>query len=374
MIVALLLGTFSAALEAVFLLAAVLIIWWRPARPSAARVATRLAASEWVRIATRIGGVDDVERPAGADRRAVRYLAARVPVGLLGGLVLVMLGVGLVFAGSVLWSWVFGVPWPLERDQVVDGVVIAYYSVPGVILLYLNLAGILGVARWDAAVLRRRLGPDRAAELADRVAALKVSRTEIVAAVDDERRRVERDLHDGVQQRLVSLGMALGRARRATDPARAAELLAHAHDQAGLALTELREVAWRVYPTALDGEGLAAALEQVAERAGIPVTLRAALPTEPAGHVRTVAWFVVCETVTNAAKHSGASRVEVDVWRDPVLDRLHVRVFDDGCGGADTGGSGLSGLLRRVGAAEGEFTVVSPTGGPTVIEVGLPCG
>src|SRR5688500_2811250 len=140
------------------------------------------------------------------------------------------------------------------------------------------------------------LAPSRE-ELAQRVEELSRTRDAIVAAVDDERRRIERDLHDGVQQRLVALGMLLGRARR--HPDRADELVARAHDEARTALVELRDVSWRVYPAALDTGGLAAALESVAERAPLPVRIHCDLPVEPAATVRAAAWFVVSEAVTN---------------------------------------------------------------------------
>jgi signal transduction histidine kinase len=247
--------------------------------------------------------------------------------------------------------------------------VVGYWAPPGLLLLYLALAGLTGVAHWERTLLRRLLAPTREEELARQVAALAESRAAVVAAVDDERRRIERDLHDGVQQRLVALGVLIGRARR--HPGRA-DLLEQAHEQAQRALVELREVSWRVYPAALDTAGLAAALESVAERAPLPVDITCALPAEPPAPVRAVAWFVVCEAVTNAAKHSGADRVRVEVARTPAA--LTVLVTDDGRGGADPAGGGLAGLARRVGAADGALTVTSPAGGPTAVRAELPCG
>ncbi|KIF06575.1 histidine kinase, partial [Streptomyces sp. RSD-27] len=198
-------------------------------------------------------------------------------------------------------------------------------------------------------------------------------RAAVLRAVDSERRRIERDLHDGVQQRLVALAMLLGRARRSRerDPERADALLLQAHRESQEVLTELREVAWRVYPSALDSLGLEEALAGVAERCAIPLRTEFDAAGPLPGPVRTAAYFVVCEAVTNAAKHSGASAVSVRVVRrGPVLT---VRVEDDGSGGADPSGTGLSGLASRVAALDGLLRVESPAGGPTTVTAELPC-
>ncbi|MER7762488.1 histidine kinase [Streptomyces sp. NPDC097619] len=195
------------------------------------------------------------------------------------------------------------------------------------------------------------------------------SRAAVVRAVDAERRRIERDLHDGVQQRLVALAMLLGRARRGRerDPDRADALLLQAHQESQAVLTELREVAWRVYPSALDGLGLEEALSGVAERCSIPLRTEFDVPAPLPQPVRTCAYFVVSETVTNAAKHSGASAVSISVVRRG--DVLTVRVRDDGRGGADASGSGLAGLRGRVAA----LYLDSPLEGPTTLTAELPC-
>ena len=338
-------------------------------RPVAETAVRRLAVLERRRVVALLGGTGgNVEPPPS---RALRYLGARIPVGLLGGAVLTLLGIGLTFAATLLFSWVTQTPWLMEREAavVVSGLLVAYYAIPGAVLLYLALAGAAGVARWERSLLTRLLMPSLEERLAQRVEELSRTRDAVVAAVDDERRRIERDLHDGVQQRLVALGMLLGRARR--HPDRADELVAQAHDEAQRALVELRDVSWRVYPAALDTGGLAAALESVAERAPLPVRIRCDLPVEPPATVRAAAWFVISEAVTNAAKHSGALRVDVEVAM--VDGRLHATVRDDGRGGADPAGGGLAGLARRVAAADGEFGVASPPGGPTVVTAELPC-
>ncbi|TQM37722.1 sensor histidine kinase [Pseudonocardia cypriaca] len=338
-------------------------------RPVAETVARRLAVLERRRVVALLGGTGGNAEPPPA--RALRYLGARIPVGLLGGAVLTLLGIGLTFAATLLVSWVTQTPWIMEREAavVVSGLLVAYYAIPGAVLLYLALAGAGGVARWERTLLGRLLAPSREEQLTRRVEELSRTRDAIVAAVDDERRRIERDLHDGVQQRLVALGMLLGRARR--HPDRADELVAQAHDEAQRALVELRDVSWRVYPAALDTGGLAAALESVAERAPLPVRIHCDLPVEPPATVRAAAWFVISEAVTNAAKHSGALRVDVEVAM--VDGRLHAAVRDDGRGGADPAGGGLAGLARRVAAADGEFSVASPPGGPTAVTAELPC-
>jgi signal transduction histidine kinase len=365
----LVLGACSAAVHLLLALPVTGALLAPALRPKAEAAVQRIAALERRRVAGLLGGTGTSTEPA--PERALRYLAARVPVGLLGGAVLTLLGVGLAFAATLLFSWVTQTPWMLERDPavVVGGALVAYYTIPGAVLLYLALAGAAGVARWERTLLARLLAPSREERLTQRVEELSRTRDAIVAAVDDERRRIERDLHDGVQQRLVALGMLLGRARR--HPDRAADLVAQAHDEAQRALVELRDVSWRVYPAALDTGGLATALESVAERAPLPVRIRCDLPVEPPATVRAAAWFVISEAVTNAAKHSGALRVDVEVAT--VDGRLRTTVRDDGRGGADLSGGGLAGLARRVAAADGEFCVDSPPGGPTVVTAELPC-
>ncbi|MFD1530453.1 sensor histidine kinase [Pseudonocardia aurantiaca] len=341
-----------------------------PARPAVAGAVRRLAGVERARVAALLGGQDAaVAQPS--LRRVLRYLAARLPVGLLGAAVLTLLGIGAVFGATMLWSWVTRTPWVLEQEPaiVVSTTLVAYYALPGAVLLYLGLAGAAAVARWERSLLARLLAPSREEQLTQRVAELSRTRDAVIAAVDDERRRIERDLHDGVQQRLVALGMLLGRARR--HPDRTTEFVAQAHEEARRALADLRDVSWRVYPAALDSEGLAAALESVAERAPLPVRITCALPAEPLPALRAVVWFVVCEAVTNAAKHSEALRVEAEVLMDGSVLRANVR--DDGRGGADPSGGGLAGLARRVQAADGTLTVTSPPGGGTTITAELPC-
>jgi signal transduction histidine kinase len=298
-------------------------------------------------------------------RRGVAYLAARCPVGLLGGVVLFLGGYGAVQAIGVSAAWISGgrpdgmaPTWPI----------VLYLAVAAAVLLFLDLAGLVAVGALERGVARRLLGPDERQLMRRRIAELSASRAGIVAAVDAERRRIERDLHDGLQQRLVALAMLIGRARRNGS----ADLLGQAHDESQRALEELRDIAWRVYPAALDELGLRDALATVAERSPVPVRIRYDLPARPVREVETAAYFTVREAVTNAAKHAGATRIDVSVTGHGTM--VVVRITDDGTGGADPQGGGLAGLARRVAALDGRFTVSSPAGGPTVVEAELPCG
>jgi signal transduction histidine kinase len=213
----------------------------------------------------------------------------------------------------------------------------------------------------------------RRSRLARRVEALELTRAGAVEAQDDELRRIERDLHDGAQARLVALGMSLGMAEQklGTDPARARELLAEARAGVADALRELRDLARGVYPPVLTDRGLEAALRSLADRSALPASVSVSLEARPAPRIEAAAYFVAAEALANAAKHSGARRVAIAVARrDGVLE---VEVVDDGAGGADPAGSGLVGLRRRVEALDGTLSVTSPPGGPTIVRAELPC-
>ncbi|MEU4802906.1 sensor histidine kinase [Actinosynnema sp. NPDC023587] len=309
----------------------------------------------------------DVDSAEPTPAQAVRYLLVRVPVGLFGGFVLSWLFYGLALGGiaaqRIVVNGMDGIDWSDDVAAVV------WTALIGGVLLYMEVQGILGVVALEARVARRCLGPSEAELLRRRIDELAESRAGVVAAVDAERRRIERDLHDGVQQRLVALGMLLGRARR--HPEHADELIRQAHDESRHVLEDLRDVAWRVYPVALDSLGLAEALEGVADRSPIPVTVHCGHPGTSTP-VRTAVYFVVSEAVTNAVKHSGATMIRVDITGDD--DEVRVRVEDDGTGGADPAGGGLAGLSRRVSALDGRFAVRSPAGGPTVVTAEVPCG
>jgi signal transduction histidine kinase len=227
-------------------------------------------------------------------------------------------------------------------------------------------------AGWSAALLR----PSPEALPARRVEQLTATRADAVAAHGAELRRIERDLHDGAQARLVALSLRIGLARRAygAAPETARRLLADAQDQAEEALTELRHVVRGVHPPILTDRGLVGAVRALGASSGLRVDVRADGladgPRAPAA-VEAAAYFVVAEALTNATRHSGADRAEVLLARS--RSGLSVRVRDEGCGGADdSAGSGLTGMRRRVAALDGTLRLTSPVGGPTVVEADLP--
>jgi len=231
-----------------------------------------------------------------------------------------------------------------------------------------------GLAVADAAMSRRLLGPRN--DLAARVTELEISRERVVDAAEAERRRIERDLHDGAQQRLVAVAMELGRAkaRFADDPDGARKLVDQAHAQAKEALTELRNLVRGVHPPVLTERGLDAALSGLAALCPVPVQVHVDVPVRPKSAVEAVAYFVVAEALTNVAKHSRASHAKIVVEGHGYPGTLTVMISDDGIGGADAGSPGLSGLADRVSGVDGRLAVESPTGGPTIIAAELPCG
>ena len=225
------------------------------------------------------------------------------------------------------------------------------------------------------AMVRVLLGRSREQELAHEVDRLADSRARSVDAASVERVRIERDLHDGAQARLVALAMDLGRARerleRQGDRTEAAELVAEAHEEAKRALAELRDLARGIHPSVLTDRGLDAALSSLAARSAVPVTLDVELPERPSPRVEAVAYFVLAELLTNVARHSGASGARLEARRSG--DRLELEVSDDGVGGADPAlGTGLAGLGERAQSLDGTLTVHSPVGGPTTVRVVLP--
>ncbi|MEU7582038.1 sensor histidine kinase [Streptomyces sp. NPDC041068] len=297
-----------------------------------------------------------------SDQQILRYLALRTYSGLLCAVVVGLVDFGAVLAGIFAVSLV---------DTSMTWVDLLSQIVLGGTLLFLAVQGLRALTDQDARLARECFGPSERELLQRRIDELATSRAAVVQAVDVERRRVERDLHDGVQQRLVALAMLLGRARRGRTPERADALLEQAHKEAQEVLTELREVAWRVYPTALDSLGLREALGGVSERCAVPVRMEYDVPDPLPSAVETAAYFVVSEAVNNAAKHSSADEVFVRVRRDGAS--LSVLVRDTGVGGADPAGSGLTGLRSRVAALDGTLQVDSPLGGPTTITAELPC-
>jgi len=295
-----------------------------------------------------------------------------------------------VAAVAALWMWLAGIlytfvyayAWMLPQDSMLApghrfvrpiGPVDAYLTVAGVALLMVAPHLTAGVAALDVRAARRLLGPSRAEELEHRVEHLTQTRAGVVDAADAERRRLERNLHDGTQQRLVSLAMNLGMARAQTETVEEAhQAIAEAHDEAKAALAELRNLVRGLHPPVLEDRGLDAALSGIAARLPIPVRLTVNVPRRPPPTIEAVAYFVVSEGLTNITKHAQATQAEVIVQR--AGDRLHIIVTDDGVGGADPArGSGLAGLARRAESVDGTLEIASPPGGPTLLTVDLPC-
>ena len=250
-------------------------------------------------------------------------------------------------------------------------------------LLSLFLIGIWAAAGggsfwpvWPIAVFALLLGlaalPGRFRAEA-RVEELTASRAGAVEAAETQLRRIERDLHDGAQARLVALGMNLGLAEQQLDkdPERAQEHLAEARTAAAEALKELRDLARGIHPPILADRGLGPAISALAAHAVLPVSVDVELDERPPAAVETAAYFVAAEALANALKHADPTRIDIDVHER--ADAVVVRVLDDGHGGANEANGGLHGLRQRVEALDGSLRIASPEGGPTVIEAVLPC-
>ncbi|WP_328928119.1 histidine kinase [Streptomyces sp. NBC_00190] len=305
-----------------------------------------------------VGGLSVRVRTAVADPgtyRDLRWLAAHFLYGWL-------------LAYAALLVWIFGL--------MVDGIWCGVLGHRAVVLPAIGRLAALDAA-WSRSLLEPSPDARRSAELAERVEELTATRAGAVAAHGAELRRIERDLHDGTQARLVALSMRVGLARRAYDnnPDAARKLLDDAQDQVQEALTELRHVVRGIHPPILTDRGLTGAVRALAAGSALEVEVaEEGLEggSRPPAAVEAAAYFAVAEALTNAAKHSGSRRARVELSRAPRALKILVR--DEGHGGADeTGGSGLLGMRRRIAALDGIVQVSSPVGGPTVIEVELPC-
>ncbi|MDX6241344.1 MAG: hypothetical protein QOG10_6168 [Kribbellaceae bacterium] len=227
------------------------------------------------------------------------------------------------------------------------------------------------VAAAEAELAKALLGP-REDELRRSIAELRRSRLDLVDAFETERARIERHLHDGVQQRLVGLTMTLGLAELDLPEGESRRLVVKAHSEAEAALADLREAVRGIHPRVLVDHGLEAAVREVADRSPLPVTVRMWLVARLPAPIEAAAYFVVSEGLGNVAKHARAQRCEVDGWIAD--DRLVVTVTDDGAGGADpTAGTGLTGLVTRLDALGGTLDLSSPPGGPTRLRMESPC-
>jgi signal transduction histidine kinase len=309
--------------------------------------------------------------------REVAYLVLLGPIGLLGALLVLAAWTG----AAVLLLL------PLYNPMLANGGAHLFNliidTVPETALLGAAGVGLALAAPWIARAVAGAegrlasglLGPSERAALVNRVDELRARREQLVDVVEAERRRIERDLHDGAQQRLVALAMNLGMAKEKfdKDPAAARALMEEAHAEAKLAMVELRNLARGIHPAVLSDRGLDAALSSLAGRAPVPVAVNVSVPERPPPAIETIAYFVVAEALTNIARHAGASRAAVTVARQN--GHLKVEITDNGIGGADAGrGTGLAGLVDRVTSVDGTLHINSPAGGPTILTVELPCG
>jgi signal transduction histidine kinase len=311
---------------------------------------------------------------APATRRQVGYAVLRFPLSLAeSAIVTAVWSLALALLGLPGFTWLVirldwhvggSLPYPAE---------LAAASVAGLVLLLAAPHLTRGLAAADVSIARYLIGPGGSEDMTERIGELERSRARVVDSAEAERRRIERDLHDGAQQRLVSLAMNLGRAkaRFADDPEAARAIIDQAHTEAKEALAELRNLVRGVHPPVLTDRGLDAAISGLAALSPVPVTVQAHLDARPAAPAEAIAYFVVAEALTNVAKHAHATHASVSVARHG--DVLRVVIRDDGVGGADPGGQGLSGLADRVAGMDGRLSVHSPGGGPTVIEAELPC-
>lgn len=305
------------------------------------------------------------------------YLILRLPISLLfASIVLMLWGAGLTGLAMPLLaphmthrsigigSLDVGPPW-LAILGFITGIVIVSFLAP----LMTNT-----LARADIAVARRLLSPGSLTEFEEQVGRLEHRRLQAVDSAEAERRRIERDLHDGAQQRLIAAAMNLGvaRERLLTDVDAGRELVDEAHGEIKAAMAELRDLVRGIHPVILEDRGLDAALSAVVARMPIPVALSVDVAERPPPTVESAAYFIVNEALANVSKHSGATTAQVDIRRSN--DRLDIRIVDNGNGGADpTAGTGLLGLQDRAESLGGSIALSSPVGGPTTLEVALPC-
>ncbi|MEH1128947.1 sensor histidine kinase [Micromonospora sp. CPCC 206061] len=297
-------------------------------------------------------------------------LSTVIPLGYAVTLVLVVL-VGACLASPFLVSK--DGPIALGLGQVGTVGEAVPYALAGAALLPALPYLLALLAGAHAAVARALLSAGAGERLHAELVEVSRSRARLVDAFEAERRRIERDLHDGAQQRLVGLTLQLGLARLDLPPdSPAAQAVAGAHDQAKQLMAELRELIRGIHPQALTDSGLPAALRELADQSAIPVTVHTELSRRPPAPIETAAYFVAAEALANVSKHSGATSASVTATLDGHV--LAVEIRDNGRGGADPGrGTGLTGLADRVSVVDGRMYLTSPAGGPTLIRVEIPC-
>jgi signal transduction histidine kinase len=306
--------------------------------------------------------------------RLLGYQLVRLPV------------VGALAFGAVVWWWVTVVCFVLAAGQPAHllGWRIGPLALAPALMAVLVVTGVAGLLAWpavvravpaiDASLGRWLLGPSRASQLSTEVARLSQARSQAIAAAGAERRRIERDLHDGLQPQLVNLGLDLGlaRARLRSDPGAAQPLIERAHQEAKRAAEDLRNLVRGIHPSVLDERGLDAALPALVASCTVPVAVNVRLARRPAPAPEAAAYYVAAEAITNISRHARASKAAVTI--SDAGGALRVAVEDDGPGGARIEpGGGLEGLAARVASLDGTFELSSPEGGPTRIEAVIPC-
>ncbi|TMQ92664.1 sensor histidine kinase [Actinomadura soli] len=290
--------------------------------------------------------------------------------GLWGYVVAAFTGRWIGHYGGSDWYAYIHITEGYDKDvsRIVSTLVVATACIAAGLLIGPKMLNVYG--RWGRFIL----GPTKKSELALRVRHLTETRSEAVDASAAELRRIERDLHDGAQARLVAMGMSLGAIEHLLDrdPEKARILLAEARQSSAKALHELRDLVRGIHPPVLADRGIGDAVKALALDHPLRVEVASDLPSRPEPPVESAAYFAVSEILTNAAKHSGAARVWVDLRYEDGM--LRITVTDDGHGGATLdGGTGLRGIERRIGTFDGILALNSPVGGPTIVTMELPC-
>lgn len=356
-----------------------LLILCAVARPAALGLVHFWTAQERRRVASYTG--EPIPEPVRPERlwdarRDITWVTTQGLTGVIVGLLGLSLPLSAINAMLVPAYW-----WAAPADDPVSSPYpvtswtgAAFMPLIAVGYALLGLCVTPWLARVQVRWARTLLVPPPGARLAQRVAELTASRAAALEAHGAELRRIERDLHDDTQNRIVAVAMHLGIVERALrrDPAAALPLVLKAQDAASDALSGLRGVVRSIYPPVLAERGLDGAIDGLIARCAVPTTLTVTNLGRAPAAVESAAYFVVAEALTNVAKHSGANRCEV---RLTGADPLVIEVWDDGHGGADeSNGTGLLGIQRRVAAFDGTASITSPDGGPTVLRVELPCG
>jgi len=390
-------GAFFAAATLVSLIASLATAWiigvGVAIRGGTLRLAARMAAFDRTRLGRFGAPVEPVPLPRREPRmslwqsqqawaraswlwRLPAYQLVRLPVAAAMGFV------------AVTWWWAAIICFILAAEPPKPSVLLAWQVGPvspgPVGVLALVVAGVAGILAWpfialglgraDVLLARSLLGPSRSRLLAAEVTRLGTARNLAVESAEAERRRIERDLHDGLQPQLVSLALDLGlaRARLDRDPDAARSMVERAHEGAKRATEDLRNLVRGIHPAVLDERGLDAALSALVAGCAVPVSVDVSLGQRPDPVRESAAYFVIAEAITNVTKHSGAGTASVTITGDGAL--LRVVVEDDGHGGAHLEpGGGLAGLAARLASVDGILTVSSPPDGPTRIEAVIPC-